>query len=271
MKQYLELLQDVLDNGARKSDRTNTGTYSVFGRQLRFDLRKGFPLLTTKKMHFKSIVHELLWFLRGDTNIKYLNDNNVNIWNEWADENNDLGPVYGKQWRRWTKYENIKGHVFSKEIDQIAEVIEQIKTNPDSRRLIVSAWNVGELDQMRLEPCHNFFQFYVVDGTLSLMLNQRSVDAVLGCPFNISSYSLLLMMVAHVCGLKAGELIHTMGDTHIYMNHLDVACRQLKRQPFELPDMELNPEIKNIDDFRYEDIVLKNYKCHGRLKAEVAV
>ncbi|MDE6223696.1 MAG: thymidylate synthase, partial [Muribaculaceae bacterium] len=252
MQQYLDLLQDILDNGDRKTDRTGTGTLSVFGRQMRYDLSLGFPLLTTKKLHLKSIIHELLWFISGDTNVKYLQDNGVRIWNEWADENGELGPVYGRQWRAWP---DGRGGV----IDQLAEVERQIKENPDSRRLIVSAWNVADVPNMALPPCHAFFQFYVANGRLSLQLYQRSADCFLGVPFNIASYALLLLMMAQVTGLQPGEFIHTTGDTHLYLNHLDQARTQLQRSPRPLPRMILNPDRKSIFDFRFEDFTLVDY------------
>ena len=264
MKQYLQLLQHILDNGTDKSDRTGTGTRSVFGHQMRFNLEEGFPLITTKKVHLKSIIHELLWFLRGDTNVKYLQDNGVRIWNEWADANGDLGHIYGYQWRSWPDYNG--GF-----IDQISEAVETIKHNPDSRRIIVSAWNVADLPNMNLPPCHTFFQFYVADGRLSLQLYQRSADCFLGVPFNIASYALLLMMMAQVTGLKAGDFIHTTGDTHLYLNHLDQARLQLTRQPRPLPRMRINPDVKNIFDFKYEDFTLEDYNPHPHIKAEVSV
>ncbi|MCX8514816.1 MAG: hypothetical protein RL017_951 [Pseudomonadota bacterium] len=264
MKQYLELLNYVLTNGIEKSDRTGVGTISTFGYQFRCNLQQGFPLLTTKKIHLKSIIHELLWFLQGNTNIKYLTDNNVKIWNEWANANGDLGPVYGAQWRSWKNYDG-------KTIDQIAAVIDQIKTNPNSRRLIVSAWNVGELDKMALMPCHAFFQFYVVDNKLSCQLYQRSADVFLGVPFNIASYALLTMMIAHVCGLEVGDFIHTFGDVHIYTNHLEQVKLQLSRSPKPLPQMVLNPQIKNIFAFNYDDFKLLNYAPYDSIKAPVAV
>ena len=264
MVQYLDLLQRVLEEGKPKDDRTGTGTYSIFGAQARFDLRESFPLLTTKKLHRKSIIHELLWFLKGDTNIGYLNDNGVRIWDEWADENGDLGRVYGAQWCDWRAPDG-------RSINQIDEVIEQIKTNPDSRRLIVSAWNVGELDQMALAPCHAFFQFYVRDGELSCQLYQRSADLFLGVPFNIASYAVLSLMVAQVTGLKPGEFVHTFGDLHLYSNHLEQAKEQLEREPRELPVMKLNPAVKSIHDFVYEDFTLENYDPHPHIKAPVAV
>ncbi len=261
MKQYLDLLQDIMDNGVDKLDRTGVGTRSVFGRQMRFDLSKGFPLVTTKKVHLKSIIHELLWFIKGSTNIKYLQDNGVRIWNEWADENGDLGPVYGSQWRNW----NGEG------IDQLAEVIDKLKHNPNDRRMIVSAWNVGKIAEMRLPPCHMMFQFYVAGNKLSCMLYQRSCDMFLGVPFNIASYALLTMMIAQVCGLEPGEFIHTLGDTHIYHNHFEQVREQLSRQPLPLPVMKLNPAVKNIDDFTYDDFTLEGYESYGKLAAPVAV
>src|SRR5512141_2072841 len=264
MRQYLDLMQHVLNNGTKKSDRTGTGTTSVFGHQMRFDLSQGFPLVTTKKCHMKSIVHELLWFLQGDTNIKYLKDNGVSIWDEWADENGNLGPVYGKQWRSWAAAD---GRV----VDQISEVIAQIKKNPDSRRLIVSAWNVGELDQMALAPCHAFFQFYVADGKLSCQLYQRSADIFLGVPFNIASYALLTLMMAQVTGLKPGDFVHTLGDAHLYLNHLDQTREQLSREPRPLPTMTLNPDVRDIFAFRFEDFTLSGYDPHPAIKAPVAV
>ena len=264
MRVYLDLLQHVLDNGVKKEDRTGTGTLSVFGYQMRFDLSKGFPLLTTKKTHLRSIMHELLWFLKGDTNIKYLNDNGVKIWDEWADENGDLGDVYGYQWRSWPAADG-------KHIDQITKVIDQIKNNPDSRRLIVSAWNVGELEKMALPPCHAFFQFYVADGKLSCQLYQRSADIFLGVPFNIASYALLTMMVAQVCNLELGEFIHTFGDAHVYSNHMEQANLQLSREPYSLPTMKINPDIKDIFEFKYEDFELVDYECHPRISAPIAV
>ena len=264
MQNYLDLLRHILDNGTDKTDRTGTGTRSVFGYQLRYDLSKGFPLVTTKKVHLKSIIYELLWFLKGDTNVKYLNDNGVSIWDEWKDENGDLGPVYGAQWRSW------KG-ADGKVIDQISEVIEQIKKNPDSRRLIVSAWNVAEIPNMALAPCHAMFQFYVADGKLSLQLYQRSADVFLGVPFNIASYALLLMMVAQVCDLKVGDYVHTFGDVHIYNNHFEQVNKQLSRETRPLPTMKLNPEIKDIFDFDFEDFTLENYDPHPGIKAPVAI
>lgn len=264
MRQYLDLLRHVLDNGNVKHDRTGTGTRSVFGYQMRYDLQEGFPLLTTKKLHTRSIFYELLWFLRGDTNIKYLHDNKVTIWDEWADRNGDLGPVYGKQWRCWQGADG-------RTIDQISGVIEQIKHNPDSRRMLVSAWNVAEIEEMALPPCHIVFQFYVADQRLSCQLYQRSADIFLGVPFNIASYALLTCMIAQVCGLKAGEFIHTLGDAHLYNNHLEQARLQLTRTPYPLPVLKLNPDIKDIFDFQYEDIVIENYQAHPHIKAEVAV
>lgn len=264
MKQYLDLLSHILENGNEKTDRTGTGTKSVFGYQMRFDLQKGFPLLTTKKLHTRSIFHELLWFLKGDTNIKYLHDNKVTIWDEWADENGDLGPVYGKQWRAW---QGADGKI----TDQISQLIHQIKNTPDSRRMLVSAWNVGEVEQMALPPCHIVFQFYVANNKLSCQLYQRSADVFLGVPFNIASYALLTEMLAQVCGLEAGEFIHTLGDAHLYLNHLDQAKLQLSRTPYELPKLKLNPEIKDIFDFKYEDITIEDYVSHPHIKAEVAV
>ncbi len=264
MQQYQQLLQHILDYGTEKSDRTGTGTISWFGYQMRFNLQEGFPLVTTKKVHLKSIVHELLWFLKGSTNIAYLKENGVSIWDEWADENGELGPVYGKQWRSW---QGAGGEV----IDQISDVIAQIKKNPDSRRLIVSAWNVAELPQMALMPCHTLFQFYVADGRLSCQLYQRSADVFLGVPFNIASYALLTLMMAQVCDLQPGDFIHTFGDVHIYSNHLEQVRLQLSRQPFSLPSMKLNPAVKDIFDFTYEDFTLENYQCHPAIKAPVAV
>ena len=264
MQQYLSLLQYILDTGTHKSDRTGTGTQSVFGHQLRFDLEKGFPLVTTKKVHLKSIIYELLWFLKGETNIGYLKEHGVKIWDEWADENGELGPVYGKQWRSW---EGKDGKV----IDQVSDLIEQIKKNPDSRRLIISAWNVGELREMALLPCHTMFQFYVANGRLSCQLYQRSADVFLGVPFNIASYALLTMMIAQVCDLKPGEFIHTFGDVHIYSNHVEQVKLQLSREPFPLPVMKLNPAVKNIFDYQFEDFTLENYQSHPGIKAPVAV
>jgi thymidylate synthase len=264
MHQYLDLLRLVLDKGRFKADRTGTGTYSVFGAQARYDLREGFPVLTTKKLHLRSIIHELLWFLKGDTNVRYLNENGVTIWDEWADENGDLGPVYGKQWCAW---ETKDGRV----IHQIDEVIAQIRANPDSRRLIVSAWNVGELDRMALAPCHTLFQFYVRDGELSCQLYQRSADLFLGVPFNIASYALLTLMIAQVTGLKPGEFVHTFGDLHLYANHLEQARLQLTREPRPLPVMKVNPAVKNIYDFKFEDFELAGYDPHPGIKAPIAV
>ncbi|QQG36741.1 MAG: thymidylate synthase [Micavibrio aeruginosavorus] len=264
MKQYQDLMRHVLENGTEKSDRTGTGTKSVFGYQMRFDLAEGFPLVTTKKLHLKSIVHELLWFLKGDTNIAYLKENGVKIWDEWADDKGDLGPVYGHQWRSWGAPD---GH----HIDQISNLIHQIKTDPDSRRLIVSAWNVGDLGKMALAPCHCLFQFYVADGKLSCQLYQRSADIFLGVPFNIASYALLTLMIAQVCCLKPGEFIHTFGDAHLYLNHIEQAKLQLSRDPFPLPEMHLNPHVTNIFDFKFEDFELVDYQAHPHIKAAVAV
>jgi len=264
MRQYHELMQYVLDNGVKKEDRTGTGTISVFGYQMRFDLSEGFPVVTTKKLHLRSIIHELLWFLQGNTNIKYLKDNNVSIWDEWADENGELGPVYGHQWRSWP---TVDGGT----VDQISEVVHQIKTNPDSRRLIVSAWNVGEISKMALPPCHTFFQFYVAEGKLSCQLYQRSADIFLGVPFNIASYALLTMMIAQVCDLKPGDFVHTFGDAHLYSNHLEQANLQLSREIRPLPAMEINPEVKTIFDFKFEDFTLLKYDPHPHIKAKVAV
>ncbi|HRH60098.1 MAG TPA: thymidylate synthase [Chitinophagaceae bacterium] len=264
MQQYLNLLQHILSAGTYKSDRTGTGTFSCFGYQMRFDLQEGFPLVTTKKVHLKSILYELLWFLQGQTNIKYLNENGVSIWDEWADENGELGPVYGKQWRSW---EGKDGMV----IDQIADAVKQIKNNPDSRRIIVSAWNVAELSQMALMPCHTLFQFYVADGKLSCQLYQRSADVFLGVPFNIASYALLTMMMAQVCDLEPGDFVHTFGDVHIYSNHIEQVKLQLSRKPYPLPQLKLNPAIKDIFGFNYSDFTLENYQCHPAIKAPVAV
>ncbi len=264
MKQYLDLLSRILNEGTRKSDRTGTGTLSVFGHQMRFDLADGFPLLTTKKLHLKSIIYELLWFLRGDTNVKYLHDHGVTIWDEWADENGDLGPIYGHEWRSWPDY---RGGT----IDQIANVVDLIKRSPDSRRMIVSAWNVAEVDSMALPPCHAMFQFYVAEGRLSLQLYQRSADTFLGVPFNIASYALLLMMMAQVTGLQPGEFVHTTGDTHLYLNHIDQARLQLTRTPRPLPRMAINPSVKSIFDFCYEDFSLEGYDPWPHIKAEVSV
>lgn len=263
MKQYLDLLQRIIDTGVRKHDRTGTGTLSVFGHQSRFNLQEGFPLLTTKKLHLRSIIHELLWFLKGDTNLNYLHRHKVSIWDEWADENGDLGPVYGKQWRAW---QTTDGRV----IDQISQVISQIKENPDSRRLLVSAWNVGEIEKMALPPCHIVFQFYVAEGRLSCQLYQRSADVFLGVPFNIASYALLTHMVAQVCDLQVGDFIHTLGDAHLYINHIEQAKLQLTRQPLPLPTLKLNPSVRNILDFKYEDIEILNYNAHPHIKADVS-
>ena len=264
MQQYLKLLQYILDEGVNKSDRTGTGTKSCFGYQMRFNLQEGFPLVTTKKLHVKSIIHELLWFIKGETNIKYLTDNGVSIWNEWADENGELGPVYGKQWRSW---EGAEGKVH----DQLSDVIRQIKTNPDSRRIIISAWNVADLPKMALMPCHTMFQFYVAEGKLSCQLYQRSADVFLGVPFNIASYALFTMMIAQVCGLEPGDFVHTFGDVHLYNNHFEQAKLQLARKPFPLPTMRINPKVKSIFDFTYEDFTLENYHFHPPIKAPVAV
>ena len=264
MQQYLNLLQHIIDNGAEKTDRTGTGTKSCFGYQMRFNLAEGFPMVTTKKLLLKSIIYELLWFLNGDTNIKYLNENGVRIWDEWADKNGDLGPVYGKQWRSW---EGANGVV----IDQISALIEQIKKTPDSRRLIVSAWNVGDLSKMALMPCHNMFQFYVADGKLSCQLYQRSADVFLGVPFNIASYALLTMMVASVCNLEYGDFVHSFGDVHLYNNHVEQAQLQLSRKPFPLPTMKINKEVKDIFSFQFSDFTLENYESHPSIKAPVAV
>ena len=261
MKQYLDMLRYVLENGVDKMDRTGVGTRSVFGQQMRFDLSRGFPLMTTKKMHLKSIIHELLWFIKGDTNVKYLQDNGVRIWNEWADENGDLGPIYGSQWRNW----NGEG------IDQLAQGVDKLKNNPNDRRMIVSAWNVSKIPEMHLPPCHMMFQFYVANGKLSCMLYQRSCDMFLGVPFNIASYALLTMMLAQVCNLEPGEFVHTLGDTHIYHNHFEQVKEQLRREPLPLPTMRLNPQVKDINDFKYEDFTLENYECYGAIKAQVAV
>ena len=273
MKQYLDLMQHVLDNGAQKHDRTGTGTISVFGYQMRFNLQEGFPMVTTKKLHLKSIIHELIWFLTGDTNIKYLKENGVRIWDEWADDNGNLGPVYGSQWRSWPTPDG-------QHIDQITNIINTIKNNPDSRRIIVSAWNVAEIENMALPPCHAFFQFYVAPpnalkgetkGTLSLQLYQRSADIFLGVPFNIASYALLTMMVAQVCDLQAGDFVHTLGDAHLYNNHIEQAHLQLSREPKPLPTMKINPEVKSIFDFKFEDFTLENYEAHPHIKGAVAV
>lgn len=263
MKQYLDLMKTTLENGVKKQDRTGTGTLSVFGYQMRFNLEKGFPALTTKKLHLRSIIYELLWFLKGDTNIKYLNDNRVTIWDEWADENGNLGPIYGAQWRNW-KSDN-------QTVDQVSQVIDQIKNNPDSRRLIVSAWNVGQLKQMALPPCHVLFQFYVCNGKLSCHLYQRSADIFLGVPFNIASYALLTMMIAQVCNLKYGDFVHTFGDAHLYLNHTEQAKLQLQRKPGKLPVMNINPSVKNIFDFEYEDFKLTGYDPQPHIKAPIAV
>jgi thymidylate synthase len=264
MRPYLDLMRRILERGARKNDRTGTGTLSIFGPQLRFDLNEGFPLLTTKRVHLKSIVHELLWFLKGETNVRYLKENGVSIWDEWADQNGELGPVYGYQWRSWPAPD---GH----HIDQISQVLQQLSTNPDSRRMIVSAWNVADLHKMALMPCHAFFQFYVAEGRLSCQLYQRSADVFLGVPFNIASYALLTMMVAQVCGLKAGEFVHTFGDTHLYLNHLDQAREQLSREPRALPVMKLNPSVRDLFAFKYEDFALEGYEPHPAIRAPVAV
>ena len=264
MRQYLDLMRHVRENGTRKEDRTGTGTLSVFGYQMRFDLGAGFPVVTTKKLHLRSIIHELLWFLKGDTNIRYLKENGVSIWDEWADENGDLGPVYGAQWRSWPTPDG-------RHIDQISQVLEQIRNNPDSRRIIVSAWNVAELDNMALPPCHAFFQFYVAEGRLSCQLYQRSADIFLGVPFNIASYALLTMMMAQVTGLEPGDFVHTLGDAHLYLNHLEQADLQLSREPFPLPTMRLNPAVDDLFRFRYEDFELTGYRHHPHIKAPVAV
>ena len=264
MQQYLDLLQYILDKGVQKADRTGTGTISTFGYQMRFDLADGFPMVTTKKLHLRSIIHELLWFLKGETNIAYLKENGVSIWDEWADEHGELGPVYGKQWRSWEGAD-------AKTIDQVTEVLKQIKTNPDSRRMIVSAWNVADLPEMALMPCHALFQFYVAEGKLSCQLYQRSADVFLGVPFNIASYALLTLMMAQVCDLQPGEFIHTFGDVHIYNNHLDQVHTQLSRKPFPLPKMKLNPEVKDLFAFKFEDFTLENYQSHPAIKAPVAV
>ena len=264
MQAYLDLLQHIIDTGVKKSDRTGTGTTSCFGYQMRFDLQKGFPLVTTKKLHLKSIIYELLWFLRGDTNLAYLHEHNVSIWDEWADANGDLGPIYGHQWRSWTGADG-------KTYDQVKDVLHQIKTNPDSRRMIVSAWNVADLPKMGLNPCHALFQFYVANGKLSCQLYQRSADVFLGVPFNIASYALLTMMMAQVCDLQPGDFIHTFGDVHLYSNHMEQAALQLTRTPYPLPTMKLNPDVKDLFDFKYEDFALENYQCHPAIKAPVAV
>jgi thymidylate synthase len=264
MKPYLDLLQHILDHGVEKTDRTGVGTRSVFGYQMRFDLEAGFPALTTKKLHLKSILHELLWFLKGETNLRYLREHGVTIWDEWADENGELGPIYGAQWRAW---KTADGRV----IDQISQVIDQIKASPDSRRLIVNAWNVGEIEQMSLPPCHVMFQFYVAQGRLSCQMYQRSADVFLGVPFNIASYALLTMMTAQVCGLRAGDFVHTLGDAHLYLNHLEQARLQLSRTPYPLPQMWVNPIVKSIFDFKYDDFKLHNYQAHPSIKAEIAI
>jgi thymidylate synthase len=264
MQQYLDLLKHIMENGTEKGDRTGTGTKSVFGYQMRFDLSKGFPMVTTKKLHLRSIIYELLWFLKGETNVKYLKENGVSIWNEWADENGELGPVYGKQWRSWTGPDG-KVH------DQISDLIQQINHTPDSRRLIVSAWNVGELSQMALMPCHSLFQFYVADGKLSCQLYQRSADVFLGVPFNIASYALFTMMIAQVCNLELGDFVHSFGDVHLYNNHIEQATLQLSREPFPLPLMKINPEVKDIFSFSFEDFTLEGYQSHPGIKAPVAV
>ena len=264
MKQYLDLMRHVRDNGIRKEDRTGTGTLSVFGYQMRFDLAEGFPLVTTKKCHLRSIIHELLWFLKGDTNIAYLHENNVTIWDEWADDSGELGPVYGSQWRSWPATDG-------RRIDQISQVVDQIRNNPDSRRIIVSAWNVGEIEHMALPPCHTFFQFYVANGRLSCQLYQRSADIFLGVPFNIASYALLLMMIAQVTGLQAGDCVHTFGDAHLYLNHLEQTDLQLSREPRPLPAMSINPDVTDLFAFRFEDFELQGYDPHPHIKAPVAV
>ena len=264
MQQYLDLMQRILDEGAEKQDRTGTGTLSVFGHQMRFDLSAGFPLLTTKKLHLRSIIHELLWFLKGDTNVAYLNENKVTIWDDWADEEGNLGPVYGAQWRSWPTLDGTS-------VDQVTEVIDLIRQNPDSRRMIVSAWNVGQIDEMALPPCHLLFQFYVADGTLSCQLYQRSADVFLGVPFNIASYSLLLLMVAQVTGLRPGEFIHTLGDAHLYCNHIDQARLQLARAPRDLPSMTLTPEIARLEDFKFEDFTLSDYNPDPHIAAPIAI
>ncbi len=264
MRQYLNLLSHILDQGVKKEDRTGTGTRSIFGYQMRFDLGQSFPLMTTKKVHLKSIIYELLWFIRGETNVAYLQDHGVSIWDEWADEHGELGPVYGAQWRSWKTAE---GEV----VDQLSRALEQIKTNPDSRRIIVSAWNVGELEKMALPPCHLLFQFYVAEGRLSCQLYQRSADVFLGVPFNIASYSLLTRMMAQVCGLEAGEFVHTLGDAHLYLNHLEQAEQQLQRDPYPLPTMKINPEVQSIFDFQYEDFQVRDYQAHPHIKAPISV
>jgi thymidylate synthase len=264
MKQYLDLLDHVLKNGVKKNDRTGTGTISVFGYQMRFDLNEGFPVMTTKKLHLRSIIHELLWFLKGETNIKYLNENKVTIWDEWADKNGDLGPIYGYQWRSWPTSGG-------QHIDQISQVVDSIKNNPDSRRHLVNAWNVGEINKMALPPCHILFQFYVADGRLSCQLYQRSADIFLGVPFNIASYALLTLMMAQVCGLKPGDFVHTFGDAHIYLNHIEQVNLQLSRKPYPLPEMKINPQIKSIFNFKFDDFELVNYHSHPTIKGEISV
>jgi len=264
MDEYLRLINHILENGEEKGDRTGTGTLSVFGYQMRFDLSKGFPMVTTKKVHLKSIIHELLWFIKGDTNVKYLQENGVRIWNEWADENGDLGPVYGKQWRDWKDNNGRK-------IDQLEQVIDMIKNNPNSRRIIVSAWNVGELDEMALMPCHAFFQFHVANGKLNCQLYQRSADVFLGVPFNIASYAILTHMIAQICGLEAGTFVHTLGDAHLYTNHLEQAKLQISREPMPLPTLKLNPDIENIDDFKFEDFEVIDYQHHPHISAPIAI
>ena len=264
MKQYIDLLNHVINNGTQKSDRTGTGTISVFGYQSRFDLAKGFPVLTTKKLHLKSIIHELLWFLTGDTNVKYLQENGVRIWNEWADENGELGPVYGYQWRSWPTPDG-------RHIDQVTQVVNSIKNNPDSRRHLISAWNVGQIDQMKLPPCHLLVQFYVADGKLSCQLYQRSADIFLGVPFNIASYALLTLMMAQVCGLQPGEFVHTLGDAHIYLNHIEQVKLQMSREPYPLPQMKINPDVESIFDFKFEDFELTGYQTHPHIPGAVAV
>ncbi len=264
MKQYLDLLQHILDNGTKKDDRTGTGTLSIFGYQMRFDLSQGFPLMTTKKLHLKSILYELLWFLRGETNIAYLKEHGVRIWDEWADENGDLGPVYGGQWRSWRTADG-------RTIDQVSQLVEQIKSNPTSRRLILSAWNVGEIEKMALPPCHTLFQFYVAEGKLSCQLYQRSADVFLGVPFNIASYALLTLMFAQVCGLKPGEFVHTFGDAHLYLNHIEQAKTQLSRQPYTSPKMVINPAVQSIFEYQFEDFSLQDYQAHPHIKAEISI
>ena len=264
MIQYLEMVKHILDHGVLKGDRTGTGTISIFGYQTHYNLRAGFPLLTTKKLHLKSIIYELLWFIQGDTNIKYLNDHGVRIWDEWADEHGELGPVYGAQWRSWATADHGT-------VDQLSQVIDQIKHNPDSRRIILSAWNVGEIEKMALPPCHTLFQFYVVNGVLSCQLYQRSADVFLGVPFNIASYALLTMMIAQVCDLEAGDFVHTFGDAHLYLNHIDQAKLQLSRKPFELPSMRIDPKVKSIFEFGYDDFELENYQSHPHIKADISV